>query len=229
MTSQIGHRLLSCWELLFDSGDQEGSLAPCERRHPACRPLTSLSGHRNPAGRLYEERHLEEWVARRPEAIFPDREVVVVAAEKYAHLPQKIDLLAADREFGLHVVEMKIVPVGRAGQAAVDIHAQMRDYTAFLGWYPRSSLESYYRKFAARFHGSARDLGQDCKARFGGLVETSPGRPVLHEVYLAEGYDADAAEYLRSHGAGRTRLVYFRLFSDGPYIEFWEITEATCG
>jgi hypothetical protein len=175
---------------------------------------------------------LEEWVARRPDALFPGRRIHVLASQNYAHLPEKIDLLVVDGQHCFHVIEMKITSVAEnAGLAPYQIHEkQMKRYVRFLGWYLPpfpESLRPYYAKFSQRFYGSPRSLDEDLTAKFGdGYCRTAISEPVIRQMYLAEGFDDYAVRYFQTQPEaldGGIRLAYYRFFPEDAYLEFWEI------
>jgi hypothetical protein len=224
------HRLLSRYRITFPGSPREGVLAECadEEGRGAARSRLPRWG--------YDEKHLEEWVCRRPQTLFPDCRVHVLVAEKYAQpLPCKVDLLLVDAEHNFHVVEMKAVPVARNGtpETPSKIRRQMQEYVKTLTWYlppfPRS-LVAAYSQFSASFCGTPKDLVEDLHASFGnGYGGVTIEAPRIHQVYLAEEYDQYAVDYFRllvEAGEGSVRLVYYRfypIYPEGPYIEFWEV------
>jgi hypothetical protein len=68
-----------------------------------------VKAYRNWNGHWYAESHIEEWIARHPEAILPNKKSIVWASQNYVHLPEKIDLLLEDSERRLFIIEIKAV------------------------------------------------------------------------------------------------------------------------
>jgi hypothetical protein len=190
-----------------------------------------ITDYTNSQGRFYEENHLEEWVARSPLAIFGDERVLVVASQNYAHLPQKIDLLAVNSARRFSVVEAKIKDVAKnAGTPAYQIHMdQMGRYVSFLRPYLQpfpGRLAQYYHRFSERFYGMARRLEDDLRAAFGADFLSGQRENTFQEVYLAHNFDGNAVDYFKSQTVtpvGMIRLVYFRFDPADAYIEFREL------
>ncbi len=112
----------------------KGHLVLCDRRTDPIEGWMRITDYTNNQGRFYEENHLEEWVARSPQAVFRDERVLIVASQNYAHLREKIDLLAVNLVRRFSVVEAKIKDVAKnGGTPAYHIHMdQMRRYVNFL-------------------------------------------------------------------------------------------------
>jgi hypothetical protein len=118
-------------------------IVPCQNYQPgrpyqqtrlvACAQLRSdekfcdrLKSYRNWNGHWYNERHVEEWVARTPAWLFPNQAVHVLASQNYAHLGGKIDLLLLDDRNQFHVVEIKAERVAsNRGVTPDEIEGQM--------------------------------------------------------------------------------------------------------
>jgi hypothetical protein len=198
----------------------------------------SLANYTWTKDRFYEEKHVEEWVAREPLAIFPPHlfpnPVLVLAAEKYRKMPRPLDLLFVDATGQFPVVELKINPVAESGsrvESREDIRKQMEEYVEFLRWYldpfPASDMERFYSLFSERFHGERRELADDLRGTFGeGHPRVNGNPPNICRVYLTAGYDACAINYFGSRlalGEQPVRLVYFLFYPDGHRIEFWEV------
>ena len=193
-----------------------------------------LRDYRNTRGRFYEENHLEEWVSRRPDAIFPARQSLVLASQNYYRLGEPADLLVLDDCYAFHVVEMKINRVAEnGGVAPYQIHkCQMQRYVRFFQWYLRPFPESFqqdYYKFTERFLGHPHSLDADLAATFGvAYCQAGFSESPVRQIYLTEGYDDYAVDYFQDQqevADGHVRLVYYRFYpgADGDYLEFWEI------
>ena len=181
---------------------------------------TRLKECRNWNGHWYAEAHVEEWVSRCPQALFPGRTVHVVASQNYAHLPENIDLLLLDDRHQLHVLELKAehiastcgVPPGR-------IRRQMSRYVDFLQTerqpFP-ASFTDYYAGFSSRFLGSPHDLLEDLRQTFDeSFFSVSHTSLELCPTFLTEGYDDDAVDYFKDlhHQGQPIRLMYYRFYS----------------
>ncbi len=226
------HRFLSSFQIACKKQNPKGALLPTERRQTPGKLALRMKDYTNSQGRYYEENHLEEWVARCPDALFPGRRIHVLASQNYAHLPEKIDLLVADDQHWFDVVEIKITSVAEnGGLAPYQIHEkQMKRYVQFLTWYLPpfpESLRAYYTKFSKRFYGSPRFLDVDLKAKFGDDYCQAPvSELMIRQVYLTAGFDDYAVRYFSAQpdvAAGSIRLLYYRFFPEQDYIEFWEI------
>ena len=208
----------------------KGRLMPCERRSDPIECWGRITDYTNSQGRFYEENHLEEWVSWCPQAIFPGERILVLASQNYAHLPEKIDLLAINMKWLFSVVEAKIKDVAKnGGTPAYQIHmSQMRRYVEFLRSYLQpfpGRLGRYYERFSERFHLQRRKLEEDLGATFGNdFLRGQPGT-IFQEVYLAHNFDVHAIDYFRSQTItplNLIRLVYFRFDPADAYIEFRE-------
>lgn len=233
------HRFLASFRIECSDEYERGILISLPKQHAVGQTGVSMRRFRNARGRRYEENHLEEWVARCPEALFPNRKVLLLASQNYAHLPEKIDLLFVDEQRVFSIVEAKVERVARNnGVTHYEISQQMGRYTEFaLGELPRFpvSHRAYYGRFITQFRGTPRGeeaLDEDLKAAFGANFVSAPfSVPLVHQVYLTEGYDEDAVERFRVEAAAgkhHIRLTYYRFFPranepNGDYIEFWEV------
>jgi hypothetical protein len=234
-------RLLSCFEIVRSQEYQQGRpyqqtrLSPFEESAPATRFGAKLTDYRNWNGHWYAEDHIEEWVSRSPQALFPDRTIHVLASQNYAHLPEKIDLLFVDGYHHLHVLELKAEPVAsNRGVPPDQIRGQMNRYLEFLQREQlpvAESFTSYYAEFSRRFLGCPHDLMTDLQQTFGeGFPSTSL---ILCPTFLAEGYDNYAVDYFRTCQQQidqSFRLIYYRFYvcpiAERHFIEFWEVPQS---
>ncbi len=235
-------RLLSSFEIVRFPEYQQGKpfqqtrLMAAEGPPPATTFGARLKDSRNWNGHSYAESHIEEWVSRSPEALFPGRRVCVLGSQNYAHLGEKIDLLCLEEGHQFHVLELKAERVaGNRGVPPDHIWGQMNRYVDFarreLVAFP-TSLTSYYAQFSEQFLGTRHDLTTDLQQTFGDAffsVSSSTSR-VLCRTFLTEGYDDYAVDYFRArqqHRDGPVRLLYYRFCpysgTDRHRIEFWEI------
>ena len=165
---------------------------------------------KNSRGWKYEENHLEEWIARQPNAIFGGDKVLILASQNHAHLEEKIDLLFIDTNGRFYIVELKIVDVAENGGVVpyAIYNDQMKKYVNFVNGCMdsfRDSLSDVYRRFSAEFYGTPHVLSDDLEKAFGksswGLTE----RAVV-EVYLSSDYDEYAVDYLSSQKCSRPAM-----------------------
>jgi hypothetical protein len=234
-------QLLSSFEVIRSQQYQRGKpyqqtrLMVFEGTPPSTGFSAKLKKCRNWNGHWYAEDHVEEWVSRCPQALFPGRRVHVLASQNYAHLPEKIDLLFLDNRHQFHVVEVKAEPVASNGGITPDeISGQMNRYVDFLRMellpFP-ASFTNYYTHFTRKFLGSPQDLSTDLRQTFGEPFFLIPSTsPVLRQTFLTEGYDADAVDYFKARqrlGSGPIRLIYYKFYleagTDRHRIEFWEV------
>jgi hypothetical protein len=224
-------KLLSSGRIVCDPDDYRGSLEPLPVTAQRPGAEGRLKGVKNRVGRRYEENHLEQWVARNPELVFPNRRVLLLASQNHVHLPVKVDLLFVDDAWEYHIVELKVIEIARnGGESPYQVYnVQMKKYVTFLTnllrEFPRS-VESYYSKLPGELARNRKPLRLALEDAFGSAPVPSAQRPVvIHEVYLAAGYDDDARRYIaeKSRQDGRSaRLVYFKYFPGVEAIEFWQ-------
>ena len=227
--------LLSRFEILpneqFERGRpyQQTRLSPYDGELTGI-PHRSLKAHRNWNGHWYAESHVEEWIARHPEAIFRNKKPIVRASQNYVHLPEKIDLLLEDSERRLFIIEIKAVSVGRRNGIAPDqIRSQMRRYVTFLNSLilpGESMLAMYSVKFRKTFK---TDSTEDYFQGVEWPLTSASVEPSISQMFLTEGYDDYAVRSLLDPSATRdtsVRLVYFRFYCDPEerrhFVEFWE-------
>jgi hypothetical protein len=194
-----------------------------------------LKEHRNWNGHSYAESHIEEWVSRCPQALFPGRRGHVLASQNYAHLPEKIDLLFLDDRHQFHIFELKAEPVAsNRGVTPDQIQGQMNRYVDFLRRQQLplpASFREYYAKFSRQFLGSPHDLTTDLRHIFGeAYLHVPRASLVLCRTFLTEAYDNSAVDYFsarQQQGDGPIRLVYYRFYCCAEvqrhFIEFWEV------
>lgn len=208
----------------------KGVLVACPRNteHKGLPGL--LTKYKNPRGRYYEENHLEEWVARQPNAVFPKEDVLLLASQNYVFLQEKVDLLFIDGAGRFHVIEVKVGKVAKNnGVVPYEIYnVQVMRYVDYLkecmDSFP-ASLASEYRRFSSAFYGTSHDLAEILGRKFGESFRPAQGQ-LVREVYLVAGYDNYAVEYLSSHShedRRSIRLIYYQFYPRGQYIEFWEV------
>jgi hypothetical protein len=193
-------------------------------------PHRSLKAYRNWNGHWYAESHVEEWIARHPEAIFPNQKLIVRASQNYIHLPKKIDLLLEDSERRLFIIEIKAASGGRRNGIAPDqIRSQMRRYVTFLntlilpGGLPLATYSVKFSKIVMT------DSTEDYLHSVEWPLNSAPVGPPISQIFLTEGYDAYAVNSLLDSNATRdfpVRLLYFRFYCDSEerrhFVEFWE-------
>src|SRR5262249_23467622 len=111
--SALADQRLSCYEIVRSERFELGRPYQQTRLIPFYGPLNSvtrrrLKAYRNWNGHSYAESHIEEWISRLPQALFPGEPIpCVVGSQNYAHLPEKIDLLLLDTRNRVHIVEIK--------------------------------------------------------------------------------------------------------------------------
>ena len=232
-------RLLSSFEIVRSQEYRRGRphqqtrLMAFEGLPPSASFSAKLKNFRNWNGHWYAEDHVEEWVSRSPQALFPGRTVHVLASQNYAHLQEKIDLLFLDDRQELHVLEVKAEHVAsNRGVPPDQIWGQMNRYVGFLRSerlpFP-TSLENYYSEFSTRFVGSPHELASDLQQTFGqAFSPVSTASLVVRRTFLTEGYDDYAVDYFRAcqqRGDGPIRLLYYRFCPevDRHWIQFWEV------
>jgi hypothetical protein len=214
---------------------QQTRLVACAQLRSDDKFCDRLKSYRNWNGHWYNERHVEEWVARTPAWLFPNQAVHVLASQNYAHLGEKIDLLLLDDRNQFHVVEVKAERVAsNRGVTPDEIEGQMSRYVEFLRLqlppFP-VSLANYYDQFSAQFFGSSRSLVTDLQDIFGHSPRpVADSSVVLWRTFLTEGYDESAVDFfVNSHlnGRGPIRLIYYQfnpcLTTKRHCIEFWEV------
>ena len=222
--------LLASFRIECTEQTPKGRLIPCESRIDPIDCWGRITDYTNSQGRFYEENHLEEWVARCPQAIFPGERILVLASQNYAHLPEKIDLLAINMKCVLPVVEAKIKDVAKnGGTPAYQIHmSQMRRYVEFLRSYLQpfpGRLRQYYERFSERFHLQHRNLEEDIRTTLGNDFLDRQLGTTFQEVYLAHDFDVHAIDYFRTQKVtplNSLRLIYFCFDPADAYIEFRE-------
>ncbi|MGF1581364.1 MAG: hypothetical protein ACFCD0_18730 [Gemmataceae bacterium] len=227
-------KLLSTFRIVRPPGIPGKTLLRCPRLRDRGQRV-GLSIYTDRLGRgKYDEKDLEEWIARSPEAIFSHRPIVLLAAEKYGRLDARAsaDLLFVDPFFQFHVVETKVPTISKKrGVSCSSLHAQMQRYVSRLEsispGFPRS-LWSHYHCFSQKFYGYRRNLTMQLATAFGHQVATRQrcGAPFVWQIYVAEGFDEEAIDYFQRRVEGPicgVRLVYYRYYPERQYIEFWEV------
>ena len=187
-----------------------------------------LQHYGNPSGDFYEERHLEEWIAREPLSIFGDRKVLIVASQAYVYLQEKIDLLFVDQNCQFHIVELKIEPIGRHKLESQKLYGQMRRYVEYVKSQKIKYFNACYRRFAKRFYGRECELSEQLHTFLGRAVDGEARiNPEVYVVYVGESFDEFAVTYLlrRAHeDKAKARLIYYKFYPQQQCIQFWEIS-----
>ena len=155
------------------TGYPKGRLIPCHGNSPVNALPSRLQDYRYDAlGRHYEENHLEEWVARCPQALFPTTTADVIASQNHAHMSEKVDLLMLENRQHFVVVEVKAEVVSaHGGESPYQLYNdQLGRYVVFLrrhlAEYPQSH-EDYYARFSKRFFGRQCSPPSLCKGTLG--------------------------------------------------------------
>lgn len=213
--------------------DYMGHMEPCDRQDRPAWQAASLNGYRITPTRFVGEKYLEEWVARRPDAIFGTAPILLLGAEKYGPKLGWHDLLFLDGQGLFHVAELKIERVAEnAGELPGDIADQMSDYVKELcSGDLVALLVGHYPAFARRFYQAPRDLQAELERCFDSeLCLRNPTEANIREIYVAADFDAQSRQELAEHSRETghpARLVFFRFYLPRkvdlhPYIEFLE-------
>lgn len=90
---------------------------------------------------LYERDHLQEWLAKQPDALGEDLLIIQKEFDGFADTRERLDLLALDREGRLVVIENKLDDSGR------DVVWQALKYAAYCSSLRKGQIIEIYQKY----------------------------------------------------------------------------------
>ena len=98
---------------------------------------------------LREREHLQEWLARMPEALGEELLIVQKEFDGFADTRERLDLLALDKEGRLVVIENKLDDSGR------DVVWQALKYVAYCSNLTKAQIVEIYQKYLDRWSAGA--------------------------------------------------------------------------
>lgn len=106
---------------------------------------------------LREREHLQEWLARMPEALGEELLIVQKEFDGFADTRERLDLLALDKEGRLVVIENKLDDSGR------DVVWQALKYAAYCSNLTNAQIVEIYQKYLDRWSAGASAVTSLCE------------------------------------------------------------------
>ncbi len=106
---------------------------------------------------LREREHLQEWLARMPEALGEELLIVQKEFDGFADTRERLDLLALDKEGRLVVIENKLDDSGR------DVVWQALKYVAYCSNLTKAEIVEIYQKYLDRWSADASAVTSLCE------------------------------------------------------------------
>ncbi|BDY07058.1 DUF4268 domain-containing protein [Ferrimonas sp. YFM] len=102
-----------------------------------------------------ERKHLQEWLAHRPEVLGEDLLIIQKEFDGFDETRERLDLLALDKDGNLVIIENKLDDSGR------DVVWQALKYASYCANLTKGQIVEIYQKYLSReFPGEVQDAGQ---------------------------------------------------------------------
>ena len=124
--------------------------------------------------RLQERKHLQEWLARTPEALGEELLIIQKEFAGFADTRERLDLLALDKSGGLVIIENKLDDTGR------DVVWQALKYAAYCSTLKKAQVLDIFQQYLDHNDGEA-----DAETRICEFLEAD----ALDDVVLNAGTD----------------------------------------
>ena len=108
---------------------------------------------------LREREHLQEWLARMPEALGEELLIIQKEFDGFADTRERLDLLALDKEGHLVVIENKLDDSGR------DVVWQALKYAAYCSNLTQRDIREIYQKYLDRWYSGSDAEANLCEFR----------------------------------------------------------------
>lgn len=104
-----------------------------------------------------EREHLQEWLARMPDALGEDLLIIQKEFDGFDDTRERLDLLALDRDGHLVVIENKLDDTGR------DVIWQALKYAAYCSNLTKAQIVDVYQKYVDRYEGGGVASDRICE------------------------------------------------------------------
>lgn len=162
---------------------------------------------------LRERDHLQEWLAKMPEALGEELLIIQKEFDGFADTRERLDLLALDKDGRLVVIENKLDDSGR------DVTWQALKYTAYVSSLTKAQIVEIYQAYLDRYAG-----GGDARA----LICEFLDEEELDEVFLNPGSDQRVI-FIAANFRKEVTATVLWLLSHGIRAQCFKVTPYSFG